>query len=667
MAHPEPIGLDLTTLDFEMAFSHLTGGNVYNPELLEMEVRGYRTAIRVITEFAFRNSDTPDSDDEFRAFTDPAGTAEDPEKVAYVTTGEVGTAEDALLRTDGDLDFGRGGSGDGGGSTVVETATTDLTIEQGTTETTFDVEKGLHSMGAHLHASQAIADLELVDPRGEVVSDFEAVTEERVGGKCCGLPEFVVSEPEAGTWTLRVDNRRETAQAAELQTWTMAAEAPNPDPVESFGYEQRSYDVTPFRFFEDYDEFTIEGGTVEPITVKEVANGALGDYDHAIVIHDYGANGGPGEEPGDSDRFGYTEADHPDSGFTKEAYLDALDEFVDAGGNLVLTDAGTKLLRKLDNSIVDGSKVDEGDILTGEYPVAQLLDKNLDHPLFGTDDDVRPIQEQLWKVAPLGYEAFNGAPGQAPMFAVDETALAAAAGDGSVATVAGTNNEGVAAASVTPDDTTGDGIHVIGSLLPPATQKNVHAFGLMDYTVTFMGYVLLTSALGWEQVRRPGDEERRYGIGNEWNTEGVTPIDPPAPDFTAEGYREDDGSVFTGGQTNRVKITVSSIGGDVAADAEVTITDGVPDGWTVDESYADVQSFDGDEGVVRLDPVTPSDVEGDATETRAYFAEAPEGPGETGQSTFGPAEAVATIDGETVTAQVAGTKDVLLVGPSTEA
>jgi hypothetical protein len=160
---------------------------------------------------------------------------------------------------------------------------------------------------------------------------------------------------------------------------------------------------------------------------------------------------------------------------------------------------------------------------------------------------------------------------------------------------------------------------------------------------------------------------RTFARGDEWDLSGVEPVEPPAPAFSADGSRSDDGSVFTGGQTNRVKITVSSIGGDVAADAEVTITDGVPDGWTVDESYADVQSFNEDEGVVRLDPVTPSDVEGDSTETRAYFAEAPEGPGETGQSTFGPAEAVATIDGETVTARVAGTKDVLLVGPSTEA
>jgi hypothetical protein len=65
MAHPEPIGLDMTTLDFEMSFNHMTGGNVYNPELFEMEVTGYRAAIRTITKFAVNNTDTPTTDEEF--------------------------------------------------------------------------------------------------------------------------------------------------------------------------------------------------------------------------------------------------------------------------------------------------------------------------------------------------------------------------------------------------------------------------------------------------------------------------------------------------------------------------------------------------------------------------------------------------------------------------
>jgi hypothetical protein len=86
MSHLEELGgLGMTTLDFEMAFSYLTGGNVYNPELLEMEVTGYRTAIRTVSAFAVRNSDTPDTQDSFAARTETGG-----ESVAYVTTGTVG-------------------------------------------------------------------------------------------------------------------------------------------------------------------------------------------------------------------------------------------------------------------------------------------------------------------------------------------------------------------------------------------------------------------------------------------------------------------------------------------------------------------------------------------------------------------------------------------------
>jgi len=119
-------------------------------------------------------------------------------------------------------------------------------------------------------------------------------------------------------------------------------------------------------------------------------------------------------------------------------------------------------------------------------------------------------------------------------------------------------------------------------------------------------------------------------------------VEPPAEitpaeevDLNVSGSRDDDASVFTAGQTNRVEITVDDFN-DELADA-VRVTDQVPDGWTVDENFGDVESFDEDSGVVTF--------EGTATtggETFAYFAEAPdEGAGNTGTYTFGPATAVA--------------------------
>jgi len=651
MAHPEPIGLDMTTLDFEMSFNHILGGNVYNPELFEMEVTGYRAAIRTITEFAVNNSETPTTSENFSTRTETGG-----DRVAYITTGEVGTGADALRRTHEQLSFDA--------QTEFYETTEETTVSADVTELTFDVTGAdAHSMGVHLHGHGLLADLELVAPDGEVVRSFEGVTEERVGGKCCGLPEFTVSEPGAGTWTLRVDSYGEAAQAVEMQQWTLAAQG-NPDPtsVDNWGgegYEQSAYDVTPFTFFEDYQSaekrgivrnFIQDDGSLEPVTVDEVRAGALDDYDHAVLIHDYVS---PSERISEgvsgNAKAGVTE------GVTDDAYTGALDEFLDDGGNLVVTDTGTYVLPELDNELVDGSAISPGENVERQFlDVARFTSKNLDHPLF--DDSVREIQEQLWKVQPLGYQVS----GSAPMDLLDEGAFAAAAND-CVASVAGRTNGLVAAGSITPDETTDTGVHYVSSLLPPATQANLHPFGLQNYTLTFLGYILFTSALGFEQVRDTGETTRRYGRTREWEVDGIEA--GPGVSISADGSRSDDGSVFTGGQTNRVEITVETIEGDVSSDASVTITDEIPDGWTVDPSYGDVEGVEN--GVVDLGTVTPGDVE-EGSVIRSYFAEAPEGAAETGRDTFGPATATVTIGDETVSDEVAGTDTNTVVGPSTE-
>jgi hypothetical protein len=145
-------------------------------------------------------------------------------------------------------------------------------------------------------------------------------------------------------------------------------------------------------------------------------------------------------------------------------------------------------------------------------------------------------------------------------------------------------------------------------------------------------------------------------------------------EFTASGSRSDDGSAFTGGQTNRVKVTVD----DFQHAEEVAVTDQVPDGWTVDEDYADVEEFDADNGVVHFEgTVTAEEVGKNGSVSLSYFAEAPEGADQTGPSTFGPATATVVdanvpeedadgdLDGDGVDT-FGGTDDNLVVGPSTE-
>ncbi|PSP78230.1 hypothetical protein BRC88_11030 [Halobacteriales archaeon QS_4_69_225] len=151
---------------------------------------------------------------------------------------------------------------------------------------------------------------------------------------------------------------------------------------------------------------------------------------------------------------------------------------------------------------------------------------------------------------------------------------------------------------------------------------------------------------------------------------------PKEIDLDVSGSRDDDASVFTAGQTNRVEITVDDFNEELT-DA-VRVTDQVPDGWSVDENFGDVDSFDENSGVVTFEgTASADDVSGDGSKTFAYFAEAPEeGADDTGTYTFGPAEATAvnpeTFDDPNRTQgstseEFGGTDTNTVVGASTNA
>ncbi len=655
MAHPEPVGLDMTTLDFEMAFNHMVGGNVFHPELYEMEVTGYRTAIRTITAFAVRNSSTPSTTDQFTATTHADG-----DRVAYVTTGDVVTSADVLSRTDDDLVFAEGDETDG--ETTEETIPEEISPAATTTVTHTVTGTALHSLRVHIHAQHALLDLALESPSGDVVRSFEAITDDRVGGKCCGFPEWVITDPSPGTWTLTATNRGETTQAVDAYFGTFASEATNPDPraVDEWGdegYDQRAYTVSPFRFFEDYNGYIApdDTGRLEPVTVAAVADGVLQeeDFDHAVIIHDYGVNADADYLC--SDIPGYTPADHPADGFDEPGYVAALDEFVDTGGNLVLTDTGIHLLAALENDLIAGDLTrDDVTITTNDVarffppteepiPAQSEEPKNLEHPLL---TDVRPIQNQLWKVAPLGYEVNN----EAPMYLIDESAYRAAANDGE-ATVAASSGGSVAAGSITESRQSGRGIHLISSLLPPATQKNLHPFGLQNYTVTFLGNLMFTSALGWEQVRETATESRVFGRGDSWEFDGDNGENGDTGP-TATGSRETDSSLQTGANAYRVTVHLEDVTG---TDDAVEIRDQFPSEWAFQPAFSDGEVIA--DGVVSFGTVDPAAVADDDTVSHTYFIESPSDPAASGEYEVGPA----TIDTADGTDSFAGTATVYVL------
>ena len=118
------------------------------------------------------------------------------------------------------------------------------------------------------------------------------------------------------------------------------------------------------------------------------------------------------------------------------------------------------------------------------------------------------------------------------------------------------------------------------------------------------------------------------------------------------GSREDDGSVFTGGQTNRVDVEVRAADG-----ATLEVRDAVPDGWSVYGASDDVDRVVERDDGTSVVYFAPTGEEVSVT----YFAKAPSGAGETGPDTFGPVEARA---GDSNWVTVAGTtEDNLVVGP----
>ncbi|MFC7192794.1 M14 family zinc carboxypeptidase [Halocatena marina] len=661
MSHPEDLGgLGMTTLDFEMSYSHIIGANVYDPELVQMQVTGYDTAIKTIAEYsakettatietggattAYVTSDslTRSSEDlsfiqnpnqgfvemeaserfegtigpgapdsratkrhDFSAVTDadkieaslswvPSGqdlefyledadgnriataqTADNPETVA--ATIEPGSDYEFVVETYANVvaDY------------TIDANYFDYTNKQTTTQneqqsatlgpneqTTFSwrVGREVNSLSVSVHPQPGTLNAaKLEAPDGTTKRSYDPTQDQGEGA--IGMEEWTIDDPVSGEWTVEVTSLMDAKQGEAIVIFgTLASDDNNPDPKDALGYEQRSYEVSPFAYFEDYAPFV--DSTVDQLTVADVKNGGASNYDNLVVIHD--------------------------DAITDSNYVDALDSFVDADGNLVLTDTGTRLLAPMANTFA--ADITDAHITEETFYIAHLEERFPGHELL---EDTRPIQQELWKIQPLGYSTSN----QAPMTLLDANAFDAAGG-----TVAGKTDGKVAAGSITPDSTTGTGIHIIGSLLPPASQANLHPFGLLDHTVAFLGHVMLTNALGYQQNRFV-DGERVKNFGDV----GSFSVDP-----SVTATRSDDGDLFTAGQTNQVDL-------DIAGNTTVLVRDQFPDEWTI---------VDGDQRTTYTDGDTRHIEFGASVEdgTRTYFVEAPSSMTETRTYEFGPIE-----------------------------
>jgi serine protease AprX len=132
--------------------------------------------------------------------------------------------------------------------------------------------------------------------------------------------------------------------------------------------------------------------------------------------------------------------------------------------------------------------------------------------------------------------------------------------------------------------------------------------------------------------------------------------------LSATGSRVDDGSLFTGGQTNKVDITIETLSHEVVEAREV-----MPDGWTVVGTGDNVTASDDGTRVTFDTAVVNQATAEDTSASFSYFVEAPSGADETGSATFGPVEVKSdeTDDGD-VFVGVSGTSSTeFVLGPST--
>ena len=150
------------------------------------------------------------------------------------------------------------------------------------------------------------------------------------------------------------------------------------------------------------------------------------------------------------------------------------------------------------------------------------------------------------------------------------------------------------------------------------------------------------------------------GFDTRANVDLSTTFDPAG--LVVDGVREDDATVFTGGQTNQTQLDVEVLNPE---DQAVLVRDTVPDGWEADEEEGDVEAttpaIEGTHVYFGLDDPQSE------YEELTHFAQAPDEADETGPYTFGPiAVTTDTDDDGTLTdrewVEISGTSKTVFVG-----
>lgn len=450
-------GLGAVTVVPEMVFAG--GGEEWFPYMHRHLETAYRIQMEVFAKLTAANVE--------------ATVNIDNRNVAYVTFDELTRSSADLSHTDEE-----GGVDEGPGhDSPVETTRTHGTVLPGfdgnIEETAFPQTRCLSVDIDPDDDAEGI--VTIVDPDGTIVRELDVGDSDHTA--CCtgDQTNVYIAEPAEGDWTIEFEGKGQIG----IEVVAVESDDEHLDPEELMGFYQREYSVNPTEFFADFEAF-VEDGEMDGVAIDDLRANALMDdsgerrYDTLVISGDM-------------------ESDDPEC-------ISAIEAFAEAGGDLVLTDAGVQLLAELD--IGQTAKLSEADIESFGLDFVNLYDRNLDHPLL---QGIREIQHELWKAPQVGYTPDED---DQPVYAVDEDAFETAGGS-----VAGTFEDGggVGVGTLSGGDCD---IHVIASILPTANQEYLHQFGMADYVVSTMGHTVLCNAISGEQ-RRYVDGELVETVGED--------------------------------------------------------------------------------------------------------------------------------------------------------
>jgi hypothetical protein len=301
------------------------------------------------------------------------------------------------------------------------------------------------------------------------------------------------------------------------------------------------FDMYLYRVNSDGNEELVASGatpsTAESITVGAPPSGEYRLYvDNYQAVQDTSWTGQVSFQGFSGDEEGGPTGDFSDA--EKDAWVAKLRQFVQGGGNLVLTDGALQALPDLVPGLTrrDVSKsslyvgqiaFDDGSGSTTDDPLA----RDVEQPGARFSDGNR---RQTFEPTPLGFAIQDPTGAEAsssPQYEVNRAAWEAAGGR----MVAGSTSSGGAAQPLLDRVTLGElpfgegRIRIAGSLLPQPSNAYDHPLGVEPYAVTYTGYILARNLFDWDAPGRAGGPGEDGSLGS--------PGASPAPKGTGKAQK----------------------------------------------------------------------------------------------------------------------------------